>query len=161
MKIGIISDSHDHWENIEKAIKIFQDQKTDFVIHLGDYVSGKTITRFQGIKLIGIFGNNDGDKVRLVNFSKEINAEIKGDFYEFEEDGLKFAAYHGTESGITEGLIYCGKYDVVLTGHTHIPGSKKAGETLAINPGTAHGFGGKATVAIFDMKNKAVEFFDL
>ena len=52
MKIGIISDSHDHWDNIKKAIKVFQDQKTDFVIHLGDYVSGQTIKMFNGIKMI-------------------------------------------------------------------------------------------------------------
>lgn len=161
MKIGIISDSHDHWENIEKAIKIFQDQKADFVIHLGDYVSGQTIKKFQGIKLIGIFGNNDGDRIRLINYSKEIDAEIKGDFYEFEQDGLKFAAYHGTEAGITESLICCEKYDVVLCGHTHILSSKKAGKTLAINPGTANGFGKRATIAIFNTGNKSVEFFDL
>jgi hypothetical protein len=120
MKIGIISDSHDHWDNIKKAIKVFQDQKTDFVIHLGDYVSGQTIKMFNGIKMIGLFGNNDGDRFRIIKFSNEMDVEIKGDFYEFEQDGLKFAAYHGTESGITEALIQCGKYDIVLSGHTHI-----------------------------------------
>lgn len=161
MKIGIISDSHDHGDNIKKAIKIFQDQKTDFVIHLGDYVSGQTFKMFKGIKMIGLFGNNDGDRYRIIKFSNEIDVEVKGDFYEFEEDGLKFVAYHGTEPGITEALIYCGKYDVVLTGHTHISGTKKVGKTLAINPGTANGFGDRATVAIFDTKNKAVGLIDL
>lgn len=161
MKIGIISDSHDHWDNIKKAVKIFQDQKTEFAIHLGDYVSLQSFKMLEGAKLIGIFGNNDGDKFRIMKASDEINIEIKGDFYEFEQDGLKFAAYHGTESGITEALIYCGKYDVVLSGHTHISGIKKAGKTLAINPGKANGFSGRATVAIFDTKDRAVEFIDL
>lgn len=75
MKIGIISDSHDHWENIKKAIKIFQDQKTDIVIHLGDYVSGQTFKMFKGIKMIGLFGNNDGDRFRILKFSNGMESE--------------------------------------------------------------------------------------
>jgi len=50
MKIGIISDSHDHWENIKKAVKIFQDRKTDLVIHLGDYVNPVSVKFLKGIK---------------------------------------------------------------------------------------------------------------
>lgn len=161
MKIGIMSDSHDDWGSTKKAIKIFQDQKTEFAIHLGDYVSLQSFKMLEGAKLIGIFGNNDGDRFRIMEFSNEINIEIKGDFYEFEQDGLKFAAYHGTEHGITEALIHCGRYDVVLSGHTHIPGAKKVGKTLAINPGKANGFSGRATIAVFDTKDKEVNFIDL
>jgi len=109
-------------------------------------------------KELGVDFKEVGELIVAFN---EIKGKIKGDFYEFEQDKLKFAAYHGTESGITEALIYCGKYDVVLSGHTHILGSKKIGKTLAINPGTANGFGGKATVAIFDTENKNTEFIVL
>jgi predicted phosphodiesterase len=49
-------------------------------------------------------------------------------------------------------LILCGKYDVVVCGHTHRVQNKKVGKTLILNPGTANGwfFGYGATVAIFD-----------
>lgn len=46
MKIGIISDSHDDWENSKKAVKIFQDKKADFFVHLGDYVGVLTFNYF-------------------------------------------------------------------------------------------------------------------
>ena len=161
MLIGVISDSHDHIENIKKAARIFRDKKTDLVVHLGDYVNMMAVEALDGLNVIGIFGNNDGDKVRITNAFNKIKGEIKGDFFEFEKDGLKFAAYHGTEPELRDALIYCERYDVVLFGHNHKLESKKAGKTLAINPGTAHGFGGRATIAVFDTKNKKAEFIDL
>jgi putative phosphoesterase len=161
MKIGIISDSHDHFENIRRSIEIFKDKKVDYVIHLGDFVNPGSIKLFQGIKLVGIFGNNDGDKFRLIAAFNEISGELKGDFYEFQEGALKFACYHGTEPQIKDALITSQKYDVVLFGHTHQCENKAHGKTIALNPGTAHGFGDKATIVVFDTKTKQPEFINL
>ncbi|MBI5409155.1 MAG: metallophosphoesterase [Nitrospirae bacterium] len=161
MKIGIISDSHDHFENIKKAVRIFRDKGVGYVVHLGDFVNPGSIKFFEGIKLKAVFGNNDGDKYRLMNSFGEIGGEINGDFYEFEEDGLKFACYHGTELQLKDALIQSGIYDVVMYGHTHQCENKKAGDTLALNPGTAHGFWKDATIMIFDTKNKEVEIINL
>lgn len=161
MLIGIISDSHDHIDNIKKAVEIFKNKKTDLVVHLGDYVNMMAIEAFSGLKIIGVFGNNDGDKMRIINAFNKIKGEIKGDFFEFEKDGLKFSAYHGTEPELRDALIYCERYDIIFFGHSHKAESKKIGKTLAINPGTAHGFGGRATIAIFNTQNKEVEFIDL
>lgn len=158
MKIGIISDSHDNIENIKKAVKIFKDEKAELVVHLGDYVNMLAIKEFAGLNFFGVFGNNDGDKIRIIKAFNEINGEIKSDFLEFERDGLKFAAYHGTEPEIKEALIYCARYDVVLCGHTHIAENKKIGKTIFVNPGSAHGFGGKATIVVFDTKTKEARF---
>ena len=161
MKIGIMSDSHDHMENINKSIDIFKNKKTDYVLHLGDYVNPNSVRICQGIKLIGIFGNNDGDKFRLISAFNDINGEIKGDYYEFQEDNLEFACYHGTELQIKDALIECGKYDVVLYGHTHKYENMKIGNTLVLNPGTTHGFEFKPTIMIFDTLKKQAELIDL
>ncbi|MFV1977693.1 MAG: metallophosphoesterase [Candidatus Scalindua sp.] len=161
MKIGIISDSHDHIENINKSVRIFKDRKVDFVLHLGDYVNPASVRAFQGIKLTGIFGNNDGDKFRLINAFNEVGGEIKGDFCEIEEDDIKFACYHGTEPQLKDALIECGKYDVVIYGHTHKCENTRVGSTLVLNPGTAHGFWNKATIIIFDTQTKEPEFINL
>lgn len=161
MKIGLISDSHDHMENIKKSVKVFKDNKVDLVIHLGDYVNPNSVLAFKGLKLTGIFGNNDGDKFRLINAFNTIGGEIKGDFYEFETDGLKFACYHGTEWQLKNSLIECGKYDVVMCGHSHECVSKKSGDTLVLNPGTSHGFMDKATVMVFDTLTRKAETIEL
>ncbi|MBI4687421.1 MAG: metallophosphoesterase [Nitrospirae bacterium] len=161
MKIGIISDTHDHIPNIKKSVQIFKEKEVDFVLHLGDYINPAAVNAFNGVKLIGVFGNNDGDKPRLIQAFGNIGGEIKGDFHEFEIDGLKFACYHGTERGLKNALVECGKYDVVVYGHTHECKNKVIGNTLALNPGTAHGFWNKATVLIFDTENKDTEIVNL
>ena len=161
MKIGIISDSHDNLENIVKSIKVFKDKGVDFVLHLGDYVNPNSVKAFKGIKLVGIFGNNDGDRFRLINAFHEVGGKIKGDFYEFDEDGLRFACYHGTEPQLRDALIECGRYDLVIYGHTHKCVDETKGNTRVLNPGTVHGFGDRATVMVFDTKNRQVEIIDL
>jgi putative phosphoesterase len=161
MKIGIMSDSHDHLENIKKCVQLFQSAEVEYVIHLGDFVSPNSIRACNGIKLVGIFGNNDGDKFRLVSAFNAVSGELKGDFHEFTEDGLKFACYHGTELAIKDALIACETYDVVLHGHSHACENTMAGNTLVLNPGTLHGFGNRATVMIFDTKSKKADLIDL
>lgn len=161
MKIGIISDSHDHLDNIRKAVQVFKDRRADLVVHAGDYVNPGAVRALQGVKVIGIFGNNDGDRFRLIGAFDQIGGEIKGDFCEIHKDNIGFAVYHGTEPEIKDALVTCGKYDVVICGHTHVMENTRVGKTLVINPGTAHGFGDKATVAIFDTDSKQTEFIEL
>ena len=59
MKIGLISDTHDNIHNIQNAILSFNDKHTRFVIHAGDIVSPETVKAFDGMRLIGVLGNND------------------------------------------------------------------------------------------------------
>ncbi len=161
MKFGVISDTHDNPEHIHKAKLVFAEHKVPYIVHLGDYVAPFILRMFDGIKLFGIFGNNDGDRVRLLNVARDIGAEIKGDFYEFTEQGVNFACYHGTEQPITNSLIKSGNYDVVMCGHTHEAAHEVIGKTVFVNPGTAHGFGKRASVVIFDTDTKIPEFIDL
>ena len=161
MKIGIMSDSHDHVDNIQKSIQAFRERKVDYILHIGDYVNPNSVREFKGVKLVGIFGNNDGDRFRLVGAFNEVGGEIKGEFHEFEEDGLKIACYHGTEPQINDALIECGRYDVFVYGHTHKIRSEKVGNTLVLNPGTVHGFEHRPTIMIFDTQTQMSEVINL
>ncbi len=161
MKIGIMSDSHDNIENVKKSIQLFKTREVDLVFHLGDFVNPNSVRAMKGMKFIAIFGNNDGDKFRMIDAFRETGGEIKGEFYDCVIDGIKFACYHGTEPQLKDALIECGKYDVVVYGHTHECEDVRIGNTLVLNPGTVHGFGGNATVIIFDTENKKSEFLNL
>lgn len=160
MKIAIISDSHDHLEHLQKAVEIIKKQGIETVLHLGDYVSPFSIPPFAGLKLIGVFGNNDGEKAGLTKKFAEIKGELLGDFGEIKLDGVKFALYHGTDPFRQEEVINCGKYDVVCFGHNHQKETGMQGQTLLINPGTVHGFGAPSgpTFVVFDTETREVEF---
>ncbi|WP_069129970.1 metallophosphoesterase [Rhodohalobacter halophilus] len=161
MLVGICSDTHDHVNNIQKAVQKFKELNVSKVIHAGDYCSPFTIPLFSGLDLHGIFGNNDGDKFLLMKKFEEIGGTLHGEFFSFEDDKLKFAVYHGTYPEITDSLENCGKYDVVISGHTHQAKVGTAGDTVTINPGSVNGFDQDPLVAIFDTLTKQVKFVEL
>ena len=81
MRIGIISDTHDDIENVQKAIEIFNTEKVQYVIHAGDYIFPGIIVEFKKLnaKLIGVLGNNDGERVHLLKNFLNIGGELKGE----------------------------------------------------------------------------------
>ncbi|HJL60562.1 MAG TPA: metallophosphoesterase [Pseudomonadales bacterium] len=158
MKIGLISDSHDHADHVSRAISVFQDQHVDVVIHAGDVVSPPIVSLFQGcgMELHGVFGNNDGEKLGLTKLFEAADGELHGDFADFESGGLRFGVYHGTSDPLLKAIVASDLYDVVVSGHIHQVVNKKEGETLVLNPGSAHGFGQEATVMVLDSIDKEV-----
>ena len=65
MQIGLISDTHDNTQNIEKFVKICRNKDINLVIHAGDIVRPESVESFNGVKLVGVLGNNDIEKERL------------------------------------------------------------------------------------------------
>jgi putative phosphoesterase len=177
MKIGIISDSHDDIENVQRAIEMFNAQGTDYVIHAGDYIFPGIVREFEKLnaKLIGVLGNNDGEKVHLLKNFLDIGAELKGELGEIQLDGLRIGIYHGTSKEIKERLINAQKYDVLICGHTHkieLPLENSTGKektaTLVLNPGTSHkkvesmsGAFKEGGIILFDTQKKDYKFIDL
>lgn len=161
MTVGLISDSHDHVPHIKNAVDILKKEGVDLVLHAGDFCSPFTIRPFEGLDLKGVFGNNDGDHYLLLKKFKEIGATHLGSFGEVEIGSKKIALYHGTDAPITLALEQCGNYDVVVSGHTHEKKVEFVGDTLAVNPGTAHGFEGEATIALLDIDAMDISFTEL
>lgn len=192
MKIGIISDTHDDVENVQSAIEIFNTEKVTHVIHAGDYIFPGIVLEFKKLdaKLIGVLGNNDGERVHLLKNFLAIGGELKGELGEVVLDGVLFGIYHGTDEQIKKKLVESGKYDVVITGHTHrieMPSvystintndekqqdekkniHKNGGPTLVLNPGTAHrkidtlsGAFKEGGLIIFDTETKGYKFVNL
>lgn len=161
MLIGIISDSHDHVPHIRQAASIFKKHEVDMVLHAGDYCSPFTIPPFDGLPLKGVFGNNDGDRYLLMQKFSEIGAELVGEFAELSVGGQFLALYHGSYAGITQSLVESGRYEVVIHGHTHQAKSKQVGNTLVVNPGSAHGFEEEATIALLDTESLKPSFITL
>lgn len=156
--IGIISDTHDNLSMIEKAINQLNHEKVALVLHAGDYVSPFVIPKFKNLdcKLIGVFGNNDGDHVFLKQkFSETTNCEIHNKFAEIVVNSFKIALLHGEDSELLNALINTEYFDAIVYGHSHLPYLNKKGKTLLVNPGEICGYlTGKSTMAILDTYRK-------
>jgi putative phosphoesterase len=156
MKIGIIADTHDNLPAIDKAISRLNQEEVQLVLHAGDYVAPFSVLHFKSLKarLIGIFGNNDGDHQFLKKRFKEINAEIRGNFAEIVIENVKITMVHGDDLGLLESLIATEGYDVVVHAHSHEAKIVRKGKTLVINPGEVCGYlSGKSTLALLVTQN--------
>jgi putative phosphoesterase len=145
---------------IDKAIRRLNQEGVELVLHTGDYVSGFTIPRFKALnaRLIGVFGNNDGDRQKLKEkFGENGKLEIRGSFAELTVGGLKAALLHGSEEELVKALIEGQSFDVVVRGHLHRTEAYRKGKTLVINPGEVCGYlSGRSTIALLDTaKNEA------
>ncbi len=168
MKLAVISDTHDHKDNILKAVSIMNERKVDALIHCGDYVAPFVKRWFDGLNdnikenFLGVFGNNDGERVFLVKNLGQIcdivGMEINKDF-----DGKKVYASHMPTQNTIDAIAKSGQYDIVLTGHTHNMVNKKYDNgVLVVNPGEACGYlTGKSTFAIIDTDKMEAEIIDL
>ncbi|MFX1238782.1 MAG: metallophosphoesterase, partial [Promethearchaeota archaeon] len=148
MKIAVISDTHDHRDNILKAVSLMNEKKVDALIHCGDYISPFVKKWFDGLNDIikknfyGVFGNNDGEKILLKRELGQI-CQLAEDGMEhvLEIGGKKIFASHFPRQETIEALAKSGKYDIILTGHTHnIVNETKENGVLVLNPGEACGY---------------------
>ncbi len=177
MKVGIISDTHDDVENVQESIQIFNNNNVDYVFHAGDYIFPGIIKEFTNLnaKLIGVLGNNDGEKNGILKSFIDINGELKGELGEVEVDGLRFGMYHGTDRELKQNIASSRKYDILIYGHTHKREPQDSGmisnnkNTFILNPGSAHrksisisgSFNEIGRIVLFDTRSKIYEFVNL
>ncbi len=151
MLVGIISDTHDHMDNIRKALKILKEQGVKVLLHAGDFVSPFTWRVFKDFtgEIFGVFGNNDGDRVLL---KKMYGERIQKQIRTLEIEGRKIALMH--EPQMINELAFSGSFDLIVYGHMHEVDIRTINNTLIVNPGEACGWlYGKATFVIVDLKN--------
>ncbi len=159
MLIGIISDTHDHLDNLRKALEIFKSRKVAHIIHAGDFNSPFTwrvLKQFAG-GFTGVFGNNDGERVLL---KKKYQERIYTQPYRFSLNNRRIVLMH--EPDVVDALADSGHFDLVIYGHTHEPVIRKAGNTLVINPGEVCGWlYGNPTAAVADLETMEAEIIPL
>ncbi|MEW6068296.1 MAG: metallophosphoesterase [Nitrospirota bacterium] len=159
MLIGIISDTHDNLVFTKKAVEFFNNKKVEYVIHAGDYTSPFTLKLFKELncKYLGVFGNNDGDKLLLLERSA---GNIHNQPYIFRLHNRKIIVMH--EHHIIDALADSSHYDLIIYGHTHKPDIRKVKDTLIINPGEVGAWlYGKSTVVLMDLEKMEAEIVEL
>lgn len=165
MLIGLISDTHDNLPLVDEAIRKLNEENVDLVLHAGDYVAPFVIPRFKELKarLIGVFGNNDGDHELLkMRFKENNRLEMRGNFADIKAGGLRIALLHGTDMELLEALIDQESFDIVVHGHTHTAEAHKKGKTLVVNPGELCGYlTGRSTIALLDTSARKAKMVKL
>lgn len=165
MKIAIISDIHDNFGNLVKALKIIKKKKPEQVVFLGDFCSNgiaKVLANFS-IPIFAIWGNNDGDRTTILKTSLQqgSNLSIGTNIYEVVEFGgrkIFLSHFHDFARSIAKS----GDFDAVFFGHTHERFKEFLGDCLLLNPGELSGHRtGEVGFAIYDTKMNDVEMIKI
>ena len=160
MKLGILSDSHDNLPALARIVERFNAENVDLVLHAGDFVSPFTTIPLSKLRapLIGVFGNNDGDRLYLTRRFDGIGTLHPG-YHVFEVDGLRAVLMHEPKS--IDALVASGAYDLVVYGHTHEV-DVRSGRPAVVNPGEAGGWlTGRSTAVVFDTRAMTGEVVEI
>lgn len=162
VKIAIISDTHDHLQNIEASMDALKG--ADVVLHCGDLCAPFVIKRLgeglEGIPLHVVWGNNEGDTFMISKIAANFeDVYLHGELAELDLGGLRIAVNHYPR--IAQGLARSGLYDLVCYGHDHTAHTEVVGDCTLVNPGEILGMNGPSTFAIFDTETREVEHIEI
>ncbi len=134
MLIGVISDTHDNLPKVALAADRFRKEGVETILHAGDYVApfALGVLMAAGIPLIGVFGNNDGERAGLLKACEAIHEPP----YRFELGGRTIVLAHDAaelNDKVTDGA------DLVIHGHDHKL-RWEPGPPALLDPGEAGGW---------------------
>jgi len=155
-RIGVLSDTNDHLDNVRKAVALFNRLKPDRVVHCGDVVAQFVLKELSGLSMpiVAVYGNCDGDRTALRERAEEFGFALHDGPYGFEAGGKRIVVSHQPLSPLPDCDFY-------LHGHTHKL-RHEGKRPVVVNPGEACGWlSGRATVAMLDTDTAEVEFLDL
>lgn len=159
MKVGVLSDSHDHLPLLRKALEVLQKEGAELILHAGDYVAPFSVAVLAELSVPwwGVLGNNDGE---ILGIFQKSEGRIKAPFLELEERGYRIFVSHFYQPA--KLALASGHYDLVVYGHTHEAIIKEEGRTILVNPGEVCGLlSGRPTVALCDLKEKVAKLLDI
>ena len=155
MILGVVSDTHNRFSNIESIIDLFNSKKVDTVIHTGDITKSQALDRFHRLDcpLIGVFGNNDIEEEGLEETAKKNGFIFQNPPFLLEIAGREICILHEPDN--LEKIISSNpSLDLIIHGHTHRFRNENISGVKILNPGESAGFlKGKNAVGILELSN--------
>lgn len=159
MRIGILSDTHDHRKRTARAVAALVAGGAEALIHCGDLTGPEIVRECAVLPCSFVFGNNDFDQATLRAGIDEIGATCLGPGGEIELGGRRLAVTHGDSLREVRRLLSAGP-DYLFYGHSHRLSDTRQGRARLINPGALH----RArtwTVALLDLASDTLRFLTI
>lgn len=161
MQIAVLSDIHDHLEELRAALQ--RVQGCEVLLCCGDlcapFTLAEMVERFPG-PIHAVLGNNDGDALLIARVAQGSGrVSVHGAYAELELAGRPVAMVHYPR--LAEGLAALGTYDLVCHGHDHRARLEQVGRTVLLNPGEIMGWKGRSSCAVYDTAAGRAVFVDL
>lgn len=140
MKLGVLSDTHEHVGNLEIALEAYRAAGITKVVHCGDMTTAGTARSLEGFEVVYVDGNMDQGLPEIYRTLRDLNPHsVVLPTYEGEIEGVSIGVTHGDNENEIRRLIESGKYQFVFHGHTHRRLDVMQGSTRSFNPGSLGG----------------------
>jgi uncharacterized protein len=156
MKIGVLSDTHNHLPETQRALALLMRRGAEHLVHCGDAgedvvdLISATCQEF-GIRAHVAIGNCDRPHLPDPAYAPQPAGIERSLSPEFTINGKRCVAVHGDNAHRLEEVVASGRFAYVFTGHTHRTLNEQAGPTRVLNPGScARPRGGPPTVLLLD-----------
>ena len=161
MRVGVFGDTHDHVDNMRRAISFFNEAGCKLVLHAGDFVSPLVVPPLRKLMcpIVSVFGDNDGNQVGIQGGMRVLGGVARGPVCTSTKDGTRFLLTHD----LNDARECIGDCNVVVFAHTHRPSiaTDKSGR-LFVNPGEASGWTKrKPTIAVVETDDLSAQIIDL
>ena len=151
MRIGVVSDTHNHLPNVQRIVALLNAARVERVLHAGDITQPKTLEVLARLDapLLGVFGNNDrGERPALEAAAARLRMTLTDPPLELCLAGRRIVVVHDPRE--LEALPAAP--DVALHGHTHRHRLEHDGGRLVFNPGECAGHvAGLNAVGVVDL----------
>lgn len=134
--LGLLADSHDNVRALKAALTLLRARGVTHLLHAGDLTSAATLNLFKGWNLEVAYGNNDIDP-NLKRSAKRMGIAL-AESWEGSFGQIRVAAIHGHNRKHLQSAICSGKFDLIVTGHTHKVRDQRSGRTRVVNPGALY-----------------------
>jgi putative phosphoesterase len=138
MRIGVISDTHNHLPNTRRIVGLLNRARVDRVVHTGDVTQAKTLRVLAELEapLFGVYGNNDLERPELEATCRELDLHFVDPPLHLVWAERRIVVVHDPldlERSLLSGV------DVALHGHDHRHRAEQAAGALVFNPGECAG----------------------
>lgn len=138
VRLGLVSDTHG-WLDPALAAHF---AGVDLIVHAGDVGDPHVLAALEALApVLAVRGNIDGG--RLAELPLAATRDVRG----VRVAALHIAGPPGRPNADARALVAAEAPDVLVVGHSHVPGFSRIGGTLVVNPGAAgrHGFHARRT----------------
>lgn len=160
MKIGILSDTHDHLGRTQVAIDLLIDRGAESLVHCGDLTGPPIVEACSRLPFYFVFGNHDADMASLLDdAATEFGANCLHWGGEISLAEKRIAVAHGHFPNDFRPLLAVNP-DYFLFGHSHTTHDSMDGDLRRINPGALFR-AAEFTVALLDLVSDQLEFITI
>ena len=157
MRIGVVSDTHNHLRNVARIVDLLGAARVDRVIHTGDITQPKTLRALAavGAPVFGVYGNNDQERAGLEAAATALGMTICDPPLELVVAERRIVVVHDPLD-LSRVTLRAG--DLALHGHTHRLSLDERGGALVFNPGECAGhLTGHNAVGVVDLRTLRAE----